>query len=135
MSLEIPIKPNSLDHNNFIFSVSVNTNRTRVTFQVIIKAKTGEIFSDSNASISIVTHAEKNGGELRKIEPLKPEVRIALKKAKQVWNASFSVPRDLLEKPGVCFVFTEFSHATIDGKLVTMPSADFYTIRLREFLK
>ena len=60
---------------------------------------------------------------------------VTIKKEKRVWDAHFTVSYDLLAKPGLCFVFTEIAHATIDGKIVAMPSADFYVIKLRDFLK
>jgi hypothetical protein len=66
---------------------------------------------------------------------VKPEIPLRVKKDKRVWEADFTVSYELLEKPGLCFGFTEIAHATIDGKSVAMPSADFYEIKLRDFLK
>jgi len=134
-SVEIPVTPNDLDHYHYLFAVSMNTNRNGVAFRVTITAKTHEIPAGSSANVSIVTHTKRNGGELHKLEKVKPPVRIALKKDKRVWKANFTVSTELLKKPGVCFVFTEMAHAIENGKDVAVPSADFYEIKLQDFWK
>jgi hypothetical protein len=49
--------------------------------------------------------------------------------------ADFSVPRDALKTEGLCFVFTELAHAMVNGKPMTMASATFYEVRLKDFVK
>jgi len=66
---------------------------------------------------------------------LTPEIPITLKKEKRVWTADFTLPKKSLDTDGLCFVFTQYGHATINGKRVAMPSAIFYEIKLKEFVK
>jgi hypothetical protein len=134
MSVEIPVTPNNLEQNKYAFLVSTNTGRNGITFHVTITAKTGDIPSDSTADLNIVTITKDGGAMKTVIRPVNPPTRVILKKEKRVWQADFTVSRKSLKKAGICFVFTEFAHTTIDGKSVSMPSADLYQIKLHDFL-
>jgi hypothetical protein len=135
VSVEIPITTTNLDQYKYRFSVSTNAATNGVAFHVIITAKRDDVPSDSTVGLSIVTHTKEPGGSTHSIEGVKPKVKVGLKKDKRVWAAEFTVPYQLLEKPGLCFVFTEFAHMIVDGKRVAMPSAVFYEIRLRDFFE
>jgi hypothetical protein len=134
VSVEIPITTTNLDQSKYRFSISTNTAAGGVAFHVIVAAKKENIHADSGAGISIVTHTVTNGGSTHSMAGVKPEIPVTMKKNKRDWEADFTVSYDLLKKPGLCFVFTEIAHDTINGKIVAMPSADFYEIRLRDFL-
>lgn len=135
LSVEIPVTTTNLDQYKYRFSISTNAATGGVAFHVIVTAKKEDIDADSEAGLSIVTHTKTRDGETHSIVSVKPEIPLTVKKHKRVWEADFTVSFKLLKKPGLCFVFTEFAHATIDGKSVGMPSADFYEIKLRDFLK
>jgi hypothetical protein len=136
LSDEISVTATNLDQYNYHFSVSTNPAPGGVTFHVTITAKRDNIPADySKVGISLVTHAKTRDGESRSITGVKTEIPVSIKKEKRVWEAHFTVSFELLEKPGLCFVFTEFAHETINGKTVAMPSADFYEIKLLDFLK
>ena len=135
LSVEIPVTTTNLDQYKYRFSVSTNATTGGVSFHVVVTAKKENIHADSETGLSIVTHTNTRDGETRSIARVKPEIPLRVKKDKRVWEADFTVSFELLEKPGLCFVFTEIAHGTIDGKSVAMPSADFYEIKLRDFLK
>ncbi len=129
-SVEFPVTRTNLDQYKYLFSVSTNTTPDGVAFHVTVAAKAGEILSDSTAGLAIVKHTNNS----RSIEQVTPPTSIRLKKDKRVWEADFTVSGKLLKQPGLCFVFTETAHATVDGKSVAMPSEDFYEVRLQDFL-
>lgn len=135
LSVEIPITTTNLDQYKYVFSVSTNAATNGIAFHVTITAKREDVPSDSTAGLSMVTHTKDVGGSTHAIEAVKPAIQVTLKKDKRVWEADFTASFELLQKPGICFVFTETAHAIIDGKSVAMPSADFYEIKLRDFLK
>jgi hypothetical protein len=129
-SVELTVAPDSLDQGRYAFSVSSRATNEEVAFQVTIIAKSGVIYPDSNAELEMVKHFN-NGTS---IEPTKM-AEITLKKDDQIWKADFTVLRKSLKTPGLCFIFTEFAHATVNGKLVSMPSATFYEMKLQDFVK
>jgi hypothetical protein len=135
MGVEIPITPTNFDQYKYRFLISTNAATKGVAFPVTITAKKEDIHADSASSLSIVTHTQAGGGSMHSIAGVKPEIPITMKKSERVWQADFTVSKELLENPGFCFVFTEIAHATIEGKSVAMPSADFYEIKLHDFLK
>jgi hypothetical protein len=49
------VTPKTLDQGEFVFSISTNSTQNGISFHVTITAKTGEIFPDSQADLSIVT--------------------------------------------------------------------------------
>jgi hypothetical protein len=141
-SVEIPITTTNLDQYAYRFSISTNAVTGGVKFHVTITSKMENIHADSKVGLSIVTHAETPDGETGRIlsksgsiAGVQPEIPVTMKKHRRVWEADFTVSYELLEKPGLCFVFTEIAHTTIKGKSVAMPSADFYEVKLRHFLK
>ena len=131
-SVELHVTPKNLGEYKYVFLVSTNATQAGVAFRVSITAKTDDISSDSSADLKIVTHTNDGGSS---IVDLEPAIRVTLKKDTRVWKADFVVSHQLLKKPGLCLVFTEFAHATIDGKSVAMPSATFYEIQLGDFVK
>jgi hypothetical protein len=95
-----------------------------------LAAKTGEIFPDSQADLSIVTRqTESSPGSIRTVE------QVTLKKEDHTWTADFVATPELLKTPGICFVFTAYAHDVENGKTFQMPGADFYAVRLLDFLK
>jgi hypothetical protein len=136
VSVEIPITKTNLDQYKYVFAVCTNAATNGVAFHVTITAKREDVPSDSTVDLSIVTHKEEaGGGSLHTIEAVKPAMQVTLKKGKRAWEADFTASNALLEKSGLCFVFIEAAHATIDGKSVAMASADIYEIKLRDFFK
>lgn len=135
VSVEIPVTTTNLDQHKYRFSISTNAAAGGVAFHVIVTAKKEDIHVDSEVGLSIVTHTKTRGEETDSIENVEPEISVRLKKDKRVWEADFTVSSELLEEPGLCLVFTDIAHATVDGKSVAMPSAEFYEIRLRDFLR
>ena len=134
VSVEIPVTTTNLDQYKYRFSVSTNATTGGVTFHIIVTAKKDDIHADSEIGLSIVTHTKSGDGEIHSIAGVKPEIPVTTKRDLRVWTADFTVSHDLLKKPGLCFVFTEFAHSIIDGKSVVRPSADFYQIQLKDFL-
>lgn len=131
LSVEIAVTPKRLDQGKYAFSISTNTTQDGMSFHVIITAKTGDIPSDSNVGLSIVTHWEPGGSQ---IMPEKPTIQVMLEKDNRTWEASFAVTRELLKKPGLCLVFTEYDGFVVNGKKHPN-SATFYEIKLQDFLK
>jgi hypothetical protein len=131
-SVEFSVTPTNLNLNRYAFSISNNAAQDEIAFHVTVSARSGDIPSDSTADFAIVTHS-KDGGT--SIQGVKNAIRFTLKKGKRLWKTDFTVSHELLKTPGLCFVFTGIAHATIDGKSVAMPSADFYEIKLKDFVK
>jgi hypothetical protein len=135
LSVEIPVTTTNLDQDKYRFAISANAATNGVAFHVTITAKKEDVPSDSDVGLSIVTQTQDASGSTHSIAGAKPTVEVRLRKDKRVWTADFTASEELLKKPGLCFVFTEIAHTIVDGKRVAMPSADFYEISLRDFLK
>lgn len=133
--MDIPITTTNLDQPKFTFTVSAKAAAHGVAFHITITAMNADLPSDSTAGLAIVTEINDGARLGRSTEPVKPTVEVALKKEERVWKADLTVSNELLQKPGLRFVFTETAHAIIDGKSVAMPSATFYEIKLRDFVK
>ena len=127
-SMIFPVTPISLDQGQFVFSVSTNLTQEGISFHVTITAKTGVIYPDSQAHLNTVTTTPNSGT----IQPVKS---VILKKNDHFWTADFVATPELLKTPGVCFVFIAQGHTIKNGKAIPIPSADFYEIKLQDFLK
>jgi len=136
-SVELPITPNQLDQQNYKFSVTTAATNDAVAFHVVITAKQSEILSDSEGNLAVVTHSKDAQGSRTgtEIKPFQPTVPIALNKDKHAWTVAFTVPRESLKTPGLCFIFSELGHSVAHGKPIAMPSITFYEIKLKEFVK
>ena len=135
LSVEIPITTTNLDQYKYRFSIATNAAAGGVSFHIIVTAKKEDIPADSEASVAIVTHTKTRYGVASSMAGVRPAIPVRVKTDKRVWEASFTVSHELLEKPGLCFLFTELAHATIHGKTEVDCHADFYEIKLRDFLK
>lgn len=136
LEMEVPVTTTNLDQSKYRFSISTNAATGGVSFHVIVTAKREDIHANSEAGLSIVTHTKTGAGEMHSIAPVKPEIPVKVKKDKRIWEADFTVSFELMEKPGLCFVFTENSPATItvDGKSVPVPPwAAHYELPLRDW--
>jgi hypothetical protein len=127
-SMIFPVTPTNLDQGQFVFSISTNSTPAGISFHVTITAKTGVIFPDSQADLSTVTRTPNSGT----IQPVKS---VTLKKNDHYWTADFIATPELLKTPDLCFVFTAYCHATENGKSILMDCADFYKVKLQDFLK
>ena len=114
------------------FTVTTNAAPDGIAFHLTITNKTGDIFPDSSAYMAKVVHEQDR---TRSIGPAAPPIPVTLKKEPRVWTADFTIPNKQLLQPGLCFVFGELAHATMNGKLIAMPSMDFYEFKLRDFFK
>jgi hypothetical protein len=126
-STQILVTPKTLDQGEYVFSVSTNSTQEGISFHVTITAKTGVIFPDSQADLSIVTGTHESG----MIQPVKS---VTLKKDEHTWTADFVATPDLLKTSGICFVFTAYCHGIENGKTVPEPCADVYELRLLDFV-
>jgi hypothetical protein len=128
-STQILVTPKNLDQGEYVFSVSTNSTQYGISFHVTITAKTSVIFPDSQADLSIVTRqTESSPGSIRTMK------QVTLKKEDHTWTADFVTTPDLLKTSGICFVFTAYCHGIENGKTVPEPCADFYELRLLDFL-
>jgi len=135
LSMEIPITPDSLGQGQCAFSISNNAVEDGVSFHVIITAKSSEIISNSTAGLSIVKHWANTNGSSSEITGVKPAAKITLEKNNQIETADFTVTRELLKNPDLYFVFTVQHYDTLNGRRIPASSADFYEIKLQDFLK
>jgi hypothetical protein len=134
-SVEYSVTRTNLDTYFCVFSVLTNATSDGVAFHVTITNKQYDIFQDSSAGVDMVAHKKSGNGCLEgSIGFVEPVIPITLKKEKRVWTADFTVSRELLKNPDVCFVFGVLVHRTINGKTMTMPSADFYELRLHTWV-
>jgi len=136
-SVEIPITPTQLDQQNYKFSVSVNATNNDIAFHVLITAKQADVSSDSEAHLAIVDHLEDAHGSISgtDIKPFTPTIPIASHKENRAWTAAFTLPHKSMKTPGLCFIFSELAHDTINGRRLAMPSITFYEIKLKDFVK
>jgi hypothetical protein len=135
-SMELSVTHTKLDTYFYVFSVFTNATRDGVAFHVTVTSKQYDIYPDSSAGVDMVIHKKlANGGLEGSVGPVEPVIAVALKKEKRVWRVDFTVSRELLKNPDVCFIFRVQAHDTINGKTVPMPSADFYELRLEDFTK
>jgi hypothetical protein len=136
-SVELPVTPNQLDQQNYKFAVTATPTNNAVAFHVVITAKQSEISSDSEGNLVVVTHTKDGQGSRTgtEIKPFQPTVPIAFNKDKHAWTADFTLPREALKTPGLCFLFSELAHSMFNGKPIAMPSITFYEIKLKDFVK
>jgi hypothetical protein len=136
-SIELPITPSQLDQHNYKFSVTAGTTNQGTAFHIIITAKSDEVPSDCEANLVIVAHPKDGRGSTTgtDITPFTPTVPIAFNKGKHAWTVDFTLPRESLKTPGLCFVFSELAHDTVNGQRLAMPSVTFYEIKLKDFVK
>ena len=135
-SVRIPVTPTNLDTYFYVFSMLTNATSDGMAFHVTITNKQNDIFPDSSAGVDVVVYKEHaDGGREGSIGPVKPEIPVTLNKEKRVWTADFTVSRELLKNPDICFVFSELAHRTVNGKTMAMPSITFYELRLQDFAK
>lgn len=134
-SVELTVTPDQLDQQNYKFTVTASATNNAVAFHVIITAKHDEIAADSEANLAVVNHGKDGPGRSAAIAPFQPTVPIAFNKDKHAWTVDFTLPRESLKTPGLCFIFSELAHTTVNDKRVTMPSITFYEIKLKDFVK
>jgi hypothetical protein len=137
-SIELPVTPDNLDQQNYTFTISASSTNKGASFHITITAKKEDIAQDSNADLAIVTHTKTSEGAISgtSFAAFTPAIPITLKKEKRVWTADFTVPHESLKTSGLCFIFTELAHDTLNnGKRIAMPSATFYEIKLEDFAK
>jgi hypothetical protein len=136
-NIELPITPSQLDQHNYKFSVSANSTNQSIAFHVIITAKNDEVGPDCEANLVLVNHTKDSQGPTTGpgMTPFTPTVPIAFNKSKRTWTVDFALPRESLKTPGLCFVFSELAHDTVNGQRVAIPSITFYEIKLKEFVK
>ena len=130
LCVEFAVTPKSLGQGNYVFSISTDAARDATSFQVVITAKTNDFPSDSSVSLNIITNWP--GGS--QITAVVPPISVTLKKEGHIWRTDFTVPREQLKNPGLCFIFTEPVGFVVNGKKRT-DSAIFYEIKLQDFLK
>jgi hypothetical protein len=136
-NVELPVTPSQLDQHNYRFSVSANATNQSIAFHVVITAKIDEVAPDCEANLVVLNHPKDGRGPASGtgMTPFAPTVPIAFNKSKRAWTVDFTLPRESLKTPGLCFVFSELAHDTVNGQRVAMPSATFYEIKLKEFVK
>ena len=139
MNTEIRVSPTNLDSLLYSFSVSTNATARGVAFHVTITHKRFDIYPDSSAEIGTIEYKEITNNLSRPspkplkdatFKPLKPKVRVALKKEKRVWTANFTASRELLNNTNVCFVFSVFAQ---DPKTNKTAPTDLYELKLHDF--
>jgi len=128
-TVRIPVTPASLNQDRLVFSVKSSVIEEGTAFQISIAMKDGPVLPDSNVGLYISSLTE-NLYSLKKVE----SVQVTVSKEEKRWKAEFVIPGNLLDTPGLSFIFAEYGHATVDGKTVPMPSLTHYEINLREFL-
>ena len=136
-SVELPITPSQLDQHNFKFAVTADATNRAIAFHLLITAKNNEMPQDSEANLVTVTHSKDGRGQMAgtDIKAFVPTVPIACNKAKNNWTVDFTLPREALKTPGLCFVFSELAHSVVNGKTIAMPAITFYEIKLKDFVK
>jgi hypothetical protein len=130
-SVEIPVTPRTPEQGGYLFLVLTNPVQDGTAFRATITRKSEIISSDSTVALCLVT-PRMNGFE---IHPLKPDIKITLKKENYIWRANFILSTELLKNPDLYLIYTECGHMVVSGKTVPMPSAAFYEMKLRDFMK
>jgi mRNA-degrading endonuclease toxin of MazEF toxin-antitoxin module len=123
-SMVIPVTPKDMDGlGQFTFAVTNSTVTNGQSFHVIITPKRGSMHTDSKAYLC----AAKITGDSRNIGPMTPETQVTLKAGKQTLIADCVASAQLLGNLDACFVFVVSDHRG--------PSADFYVLKLRDFIE
>ena len=127
----------NLDSYPYTFAVLTNATNGGVAFHVTITSKKSDIYPDSRVNVDRVIRRRGADGSLEgsSVGPVTPAIPVTLEKENRVWKADFTLPRELLADAGVCLVFSELTHSTVNGKVVAMPSTTFYELRLQDFTK
>ncbi|HUB66243.1 MAG TPA: hypothetical protein VL981_02005 [Candidatus Methylacidiphilales bacterium] len=135
VAVEEPVTPKMLDPGNYIFLVLTKPTQDGVAYHMTITAKSGAIPPDSEVSVSLKTTFTGGGGSFGdEIGPVTSQPSIKLHKDDHVWTIDFVVPNTLVKNPNACFIFTVPAHAFRNGQDVPMPGAEFYEIKLQDFV-
>jgi len=145
MNSEILVTPTNLVTLLYSFSVSTNATDRGVAFHVTVTHRRFDIYPDSKAELGTIEYKEITNSMARPtpgplkvayFNPLKPRVRIALKKEKRVWTADFNASHELLKNTNVCFVFSVPGQQKSKNEADSAPPAtDLYELKLHDFAK
>lgn len=130
---ELPVTPSSLDQYDYTFAVSTNAVTNGVAFHIAVTGKGGVIDTNyCHAVLDTVSH--QNGTEIGQ-EPFEAAIPVTIQKQERKWTADFLVSHELLKNRNLCFVFAEQAVDRANGKVIPMPSMDFYEIHLMDFAR
>jgi len=135
--VELPVTPKQLEQQNYRFSVTAVATNHDIAFHIVITAKNDGIAPGSEAKLVTIGHSKDRHGTIlgTSFTPFLPVAPLTLNQTKHTWTADFVVTPQSLKTPGTCFIFSESAHATVNSKVVAMPSVTFYEIPLKDFLK
>jgi hypothetical protein len=129
MSVIIPITPRNPHAVGLAFDITTtNLSDGTIKFRVVISEKERKFSSNPSTVLGIVKLTERS----RSVAPVR---KLSFEREGRSIVCVFSVEQSALDDPSLCFVFTNYVEQFVDGKLVSMPSADFAFARLQDFAR
>jgi len=125
----IEVKPESPKASGFRFKITQEDDLGNlIKLSVSIIEDGAHISRDARVTLGLF----KADAESKEIETT--QVLLA-KRSKESLSLTFSVPKTSLKDQRYSFIFTNFVKREVDGKSIVMPSADFFVMRLHDFLQ
>lgn len=129
--VENSITPKSLNHGEYAFQVSSKSTHGGAAFHVVITATRGPFNRHSSVSLSLKTTISDGAVA---IAPVVLQPPIQVHKEGNIWTIDFDASEDLLKNPHAYFILDVPAYVVVDGKEEAMPAADYYEVKLTDFL-
>ena len=128
-SIITEVRPGEKSHSGFTISLEFEEiPGGKVRICATINEEKGKFSSNPDFALSKVDHTEFRSSieSVRKLEPEREEGEI---------KVTFDIEAASLEDPKLSLVFTNYVEVEIDGKIVPMPSANFFVFNLKAWRK
>jgi len=127
---EISVTPTGLEQHGFVFALTSRAVETGAAIHITIGFKEGTDLKYATTGLAKITPIENDRGKARHWVRV-PGMELKVTKGDKGWTIDFIAPKELPRQPDVYFIFTV--HA-FDSEGRSVPSADFYEMRLADFV-
>jgi len=125
-SVVIEVKPDATEVHGFKFRiVKEEEQEQNIAFSASISETGAKLSTSPSVALGIVNAK----GEMESSQTLQP------KRTKEGLLVNFSASKASIEDRRFCLILTNYVEVEVDGKIVPMPSADFFIMRLQDIVK
>lgn len=125
-SVVIEVKPDATEVHGFKFRiVKEKEQEQKIAFSASISETGAKLSTSPSVKLGIVNAK----GDMESLQTLRP------KRTKDGLLVKFTAPKASIEDRRFCLILTNYVEVEVDGQIVPMPSADFFIIRLQDFVK
>lgn len=121
------VTPTKLEAAGFTFAITPERLPDgTVKFRIVVTEATAKFSCDASTALGAVEITDHS-------QSVRPERHLNPERNERSLVSTFSVDKAALKDRALCFVFSNYVERVIDGKKVSMPSADFVYARLKDF--